>query len=731
MAQGEPEAEILLNTIESQTLAVIDRLNRAILMLVTGQPTVSGYSAMVGTLRPSFDQIAQYAPRWGDLIPDAPHIRAELAYLLSQRGPLDRLQTPHLWAALGLDQESVRQIYQSRYGDLPSSERTRPTAAAAPKTEPPSLPWIDASLFQSLQNELQPIYLPSGKALFRQGDPGDSLYLISNGRVKVVVGEGETAKTVAEFGQNALVGEMSLLSGGNRSASVYAIRDSELFRLPKASFERLVEHHPRLMLEVAKVISTRLENATSGKPRADQALSLAVIPAGDGADLGAFCDQLVESLRTHFDCAHLSRAHLDSALGEGIVDAPLGTLRESRLISWLAVQSELYPCLVYSADPTLTEWTKRCIRQADRVLVVGEGRGTPDLNPIERALFEGDSFHPEIRKELVLLHQGGQAPQHTQRWLAHRQVADYHHLDPHNRAHFDRYARFLVVRPLGLVLSGGSVRGFAHIGVLRALREAGIPVDIIGGTSAGSLIGAQAAMGWDDVRMEQENKALFKNVRRLIDLTLPVTSFAAGKGFSSLLKQIFGDHLIEDLWIKYFCVSADLTAAQLRIHRTGLIRRYVRASSAIPAALPPVLDDGHLLVDGGLMNNLPVLPMVEIIKSGTVIAVDVSNPFYTADGAYNYGDPENGDSLPFGKVLRGRVLSRTLVTPSLVGILLRCLEIGTINMESVQIPKVDLYIRPPVDDIGSGDVSSMDKLIQLGYETAHQQLKGWKGRPPA
>ena len=291
-----------------------------------------------------------------------------------------------------------------------------------------------------------------------------------------------------------------------------------------------------------------------------------------------------------------------------------------------------------------------------------------------------------------------------------------------DRGDLGRLTRFLVGRPVGLILSGGSLRGFGHVGVVKALSEAQVPVDVICATSAGALVGAEFAMGWSAEELAQRNLEMFAVPRRqMLDYTIPTTSIFGSVALNRALDRIFADRRIEDLWTPFLCTISDLTAAELVVRDAGPLRDAVRASCSLPVLLPPVVGaDGHLLADGGVLNNLPVMPLLDRMTIGTLILVNVTEPFYAADEAYDYRD-----SMPLRRVLNGRFnpLSRRLVAPGIVQVLLRALEIGTKSLEPEQIARADLYIRPRFEPGSYTDTSRMPSVIHAGYEAARRRAR--------
>ena len=403
---------------------------------------------------------------------------------------------------------------------------------------------------------------------------------------------------------------------------------------------------------------------------------------------------------------------------------------DAQLINWLGEQEAEHRFLLYETDQTLTPWTRRAIRQADHVLVVGHSGRNPRPGVIEQAL--GDQGNNRFTKprSLVLLHRGDQgAATGTALWLAERQVQEHYHVRWHGGdSDFARLARILAGQAVGLVLSGGGARGVAHLGVLCALEEADIPVDLIGGVSAGSVIGGLYAMGYTWVTIQQlYEQALQSNnamLNLLGDLTLPVVSFTTGRGESKLYMEFFGDLQIEDLYLPYFCGSANLSQARDYVHRTGHLGQAIRASSTVPGIAPPVVHEGDLLIDGGLYNNLPVDAMRTRNPYGTVIGVDVM-----AASALD-------DVSSYGSGLSGWLALKNWFSPqedkgavpNIVSLLVRTLEVSSVQRVQDHLASglADLYLRPPVDHFGFFEYNAIDDIIEAGYLYTKEQLANWQ-----
>jgi NTE family protein len=277
-----------------------------------------------------------------------------------------------------------------------------------------------------------------------------------------------------------------------------------------------------------------------------------------------------------------------------------------------------------------------------------------------------------------------------------------------------RVARLLTGRGIGLVLSGGGARGFAHIGAVRALREARIPIDVVGGTSMGGIMAAGVAAGWSTEEITERLRRSFVETNPLRDYTLPVVSLVSGRKVSSLLHREFEERYIEDLPLTYFCVSANLTTGQASVHRSGLLWRALRASTAIPGVLPPVLVQGEVLVDGGALNNLPVDCMRELGR-GPVIGCDVA-----ADRAFT-ASSDDLDVPPLWKLMSWLRGGRR--RPNIFQILWRAGMVNSAAASMVQRADTDLLLQPPLAEVDMLNWQAFDRAVSAGYAHTAQRLE--------
>jgi predicted acylesterase/phospholipase RssA/CRP-like cAMP-binding protein len=583
---------------------------------------------------------------------------------------------------------------------------------------------LDEAALRDVEAAVEWTELPRGTALFAQGDEGASAFVLVSGRLQASVRQPNGAdKVVGEIAHGEMVGEMALFTGEPRNATVRALRDSTLVRLDQAAFERLIARNPQALMALTRSTIGRLRDVQSGAVRASRVRSIALIAAGTEVPLGAFAHDLTAALDAIGPALHVSAAELDRLLGTpGLSEVSPDDPRAARIGAWIDDQEAHFRFVVLEADPTPSPWSTRCARHADRVLVVARAGDDPTPGPLERALVGAEARgSADAATSLVLLHPAStRLPSGTKRWLVPRRLVRHHHVRVGRADDVARVARFVAETAFGVALSGGGARGFAHVGVLQALDEAGLSVDMICGTSMGAFVSAEYALGWDPPTMVVQNQKIFGRWQR--DLTFPMLSLLGGHRSGARLRESIGDIQIEDLWLPYFCVSSNLSRAEMMIHDDGPIWLALRASGGLPGIFPPVVHRGDLLVDGGFLRNLPADLLRDRMGGGTIVAVDVSAELdLQFEHSYEH-------SISGWRILWSRMnpFGTSIATPSLAAILQRSGEIASVAMQrDALLNGVDLYVRIPVQQFGMLDFHEARSIIETGYATARTKIAEW------
>jgi predicted acylesterase/phospholipase RssA/CRP-like cAMP-binding protein len=591
---------------------------------------------------------------------------------------------------------------------------------------------LDEATRSELAGRLEPVNVAAGQVIFRQGDAGDGLYLVVSGRLRVsVAGEGPgdgPDRMLYDLGRGAIVGEMALLTDRPRAATVHAVRDSDLLLLRVSSFTSLMERSPALVTGMIRLLVDRLlavdQLLITDRPQAPPpgGHTIAVACAGRNSRAAAL---VAGQLEAHL-AAQLARAgsvfRVDAdvvarQLGPNAAQASPGDPGRAELIGWLHGIERTHDRVIYQPDAQDTAWSRLCLSQSDVVLLVASATDDPAIGAVEARALATSS----LRCELALLHPADLAPSSvTASWLARRPVADHHHLRADRPGDVARLARMITGTGCGLVLGGGGARGLAHLGVIRALEEAGVPIDVVGGTSIGAIMAALCARGLDDSERVRRVMHIARTGRRLVTPTLPLIALSAGRRVDQILTEHLTSVPIEDLPVGFFCVSASLTRAEAIIHERGPLWTAVRASLALPGIYPPVYADGDLLIDGGAVDNLPVGVMRDRVGVGSVIAVDVAS------------ETEPLTVAPYGPGMSGwRVLGRRLnpftpahPVPGIAEILNRSTGLSQIRRRRAALDdaRVDLVLHPPVARLRTLDFNGGIALIDAGYRYAADAL---------
>ena len=542
---------------------------------------------------------------------------------------------------------------------------------------------LPKSIVDAAVAEIDWLSLPGGTVLFEAGAPADAVYFVVSGCLGVYGSGGELIRRIAA---GETVGEMGLIISRPRTMTVRALRDSELAMLSAGTFERVLLGHPEAILRLARITVERLEDQDASRERQMAPRTLAFIPQDAGADLASHAERLVDAL------ARFGRVDLVGRERAG-----------SHSPQWFHERESRNDFVVYAADADDSPWTRLCLRQADVVLLAARADR-------EQAGWTSQQWQAGTmrRAELLLLHEGAFVNGAAARWHSLLPGIPHHHM--RGPADYDRLVRLLTGRAVGLVLSGGGARGFAHLGVVRALREHGVPIDLVGGTSMGGILAAGVAADWTDAELVERFRRSFVDTNPLSDYTFPLVSLVSGRKVGLLLRRELGDIDIEDLPLPFFCVSSNLTTGRIAVHQQGLLWRWLRASVAIPGVLPPVLHGGEVYVDGGAMNNLPV-DVMRAKGRGPVIGVDVGT-----DRAFTT-DVDATEAPSFWNLFGGRRHH-----PNILQILFRCGMVNSTTAKLEHRAQSDLLLTPALESLDLLDWKAFERAIAIGYRDTCDRL---------
>lgn len=531
--------------------------------------------------------------------------------------------------------------------------------------------------------------IPGGWRLYQEGEPADALHFVVAGALIVLRKDEQDNEIVGYVRAGEPVGEMALIGGGAHTASVYALRDTELVRIARADYERIWHKHPVLLESIARRMLLRARqprpDAKSGAPRV-----FALVAASPSVAI----ESLARDLRGRINAMGLKCAALfEETAGE----QPTAFFEEiERANDIVLLVARMLP----------TAWYQLVLRQADRIWVFVRRDARPS-RPMPLIPDESAAARRFRLIDLVLLEEGGLQAAMALDWIEAVDAARIFRWRTDRDA--ERLARTVAGNSVALVLAGGGARAYAHMGVLAALAEARIPVDFIGGTSMGAIIAAGVALGWSNSDLDQRLRKAFVDSNPLSDYRVPVVSMTKGRIVDRRLLEHFDDTLIEDMRLPFFCAATDLAGGRLRIYRTGQVKDALRASIALPGILPPIVDRGAVLVDGAVLNNLPT-DIMRTFHRGITIGVDVAQA-QTLNAADFVSPPGF-----FGWIARHGFKA----PPPIVSLLIRT---ATIGIDPAAGRKgCDILIAPDMGDIDVRDWKAYDRAVHAGYEATVKML---------
>jgi NTE family protein len=564
----------------------------------------------------------------------------------------------------------------------PQSPEPRATDKRSALRSVPIFAEIDDEQLDQLTTAVDRQHIPANEWLFHQGDPPDAIYVVASGRFAAVGLDGQVLR---EMASGDAIGDLGVITGAARSAGIRALRDGVVWRIAADTFTEVLAKAPQLRSAMSRTMAELLRESRSAnisrKPRV-----IGVLSTGD-AVAAPIVDTIAARLGSHGQAAVVAPPVETTAAanhyGE-LVEAFSETLdRAERSNDWVLVVADRG-----SGDV----WRRYVVAQSDRLVVVA-GQARPP-----------EAFDPPVT----------QGPVHLITSVVHPDPSWWDLLRPvsHHSANDDglgALARRIAGRSLGLVLGGGGARGLAHYGVYEELTRAGVIIDRFGGTSAGALAAATFALGLDASDSTAAARKYMEKTKPVSDYTIPAIALTRGRRVDRLVEGFFGSTtLIEHLPRGFFSVSTDLITGDSIIHRRGLLWVAVRASISIPGLLPPVQRGEQLLVDGGLLNNLPADVMCAD-PDGEVICVDLRRTYVPSKG---FG--------PLPTVLQPPAFVRRLLTgtdvalPPLQETLLRTAEIAASSGNLRELPRVAAIIEPDVSGIGPLEFHNIDAALEAG-----------------
>ena len=564
---------------------------------------------------------------------------------------------------------------------------------------------LSDTLLNELVGRLKIKEVAAGAHVIVEGEHERSMFILVSGRLRVTrQGKDGNLMLYNEILPGEIVGELGVILDLPRTADINALRSSVIGILSKEDFEQLLHNFP---VEINRVFSQAIYNHLRHARRIKnqkRAHAFIVIPLSYDVNAGRVAHNLTKAFSLLGKALHV------------VLDGDSAGQRYN--IDAMEAENEF---LVYQAKTSDFRSMSEVIEYADQILFVAQSGSSKKLSRVEEMLAKKPGVKL-MRKHLIVLH-----PEKTSycedklAWQEPRNVERVYPASPDDLSDYHRIARFLVGKAVGVVLGGGGARGFAHLGALKAFEEKGIPIDLLGGNSMGAMIGASYVFG---TPIEEIHTTIQGAAKGLFRPDLPVVSILSSKNFEKALRGVFGDTQIQCLWTTYFSAACNLSRAHTAVIDSGPLWQAVLASNSPAGLFPPVIRAGEMMVDGAILENVPVQAMRGRLGTalerrrgnGTIIALDV-------DVKEDLTIDPKIESLKNWNVIKARFDKKASPLPGLKSILSYANQMGGLAQRRRTISLADHYLELPVSHFPMTAYPKAEEIIKIGYEYTLEKIQ--------
>lgn len=543
-----------------------------------------------------------------------------------------------------------------------------------------------------------------GEKVFKQGDIENKFYIVLSGRFRAIKETGNELSILGDITTGEPVGEFAFFTNDPRSASVYAMRPSVTLELSQDAYLKIVTIEPQFAQRLTTLIANRYKSNSLQEKIKDAPKNIAVINLQEDTDISPWTNLIEDELKTKQIGFQF---HNQASLQNNNYQTFFEELESSDDIKFLI------------CDTAHPDWSKQCYIYADLVIIAAEFNSNSKIQSIEKELklHEGNILSKKVY--LLLLHQDKATKAvNTRKWFENRKL-DLHIHFPKTPVAAAKFCRIITNQAVGVVLGGGGAKGFAHLGALKALHDARVPIDFVGGTSAGALYGiATVNFDFDFEAIYQHTEETIRKKLTTRDLTYPIMSILSGKKIKKYLSEFYNQTHIEDMWTNTFCITSNLSSSKLSFHNSGLASQKILASIAIPGVFPPVIIDQHLHVDGGVMDNLPIKSMYQY-PVGKIIAISLSS---IKTKSCQLSEIPTARELLLNKILKRKKYR----LPSITSIIMNSLTLNSVQKQEENKSKASLYCELNLKGFGLMDDSKWKLIMQNGFDQTIEFLSMMK-----
>ena len=563
----------------------------------------------------------------------------------------------------------------------------------------PVLKNFSESALRRLVDESEIITLEQNQILFACGEPANTVFYLIEGHLDGF-SSNKFTKKIMSFRAGELVGEVDVVAGESRGLTIKATRTSSLMKIDQQIFIKYFQKNPDLFMVLAQSMARRLRNTTLKIHESSyEYKNIGLIALSSDLPIEEIKQVFMPQVTQDGFNFH------DKQQFELSGHEPINYFHQCQFNSGI----NLFFCV--NADDL---WSHAVINHVDYIYLITKD-GT--WNELPHGVITSIRQRP---CDLAILHETPPPFENTARFYEQYPFKRHHHLMK-TRADYERLYRYMTGQAIGLVVSGGGLRGFAHYGLIKALLESKIPIDYIGGSSMGALTAAMLAIdyNWENFdTLFTTNMMKVKKTIFLKNLTLPFVSILSGKTLTNSIREILGAYKIEDLKTNYFCVVSNLSSSKKEIITSGELWEWVRASTSIPGIAPPFEKNGIIYVDGGVCSNLPINDMRKLLDDvGQIIAFNLQIPPFK-EKKYQFPPILSMWSM----ILYAIGLKKYRYTiPSILDILTEAPLINQYYADSEAAKTAQVMISP---DTSSHTLISKnsDALIQPAYELAQKEF---------
>jgi NTE family protein len=547
---------------------------------------------------------------------------------------------------------------------------------------------LDAAALDDVSRRMRQRRFPARGVICREGEPGDSLFIIRSGLAQVVGGTAQRVRTMARLRRGEVVGEMSLVTGEPRSATVVANVPTEVLELDQKAFAALLAEHPIVLANLSRILSRRLarkNQADAAGRRRGEAVALVIEPA-----TAALAGRVVVAARSATVRDMVTMDLTGSMSGRGDVET-IASVEDT--LARLDDQLEARGTVVVIANAENRDELELLVEHMDRVLAVvsedGAGLLAPLLHPVsdraEFALVSTDSPPPSALHGVRVARaiRSGQ-PEPDIAWLG----------------------RHVARTKIGLALGAGGAKGYAHAATIQVLESAGYTIDFVAGSSIGAMVGSWLGLGRDGREIESLMRAAFspETVAQMFKISFSGMSTGL-ETHARVCRETTEERSFSDLRIPLVAMAVDLDGRQPAPIREGPLWEALVASTAVAGLFPPFVREGRRLVDG--ITLVPV-PTESVIESGADIAISVNLMSWDTLPAWP------GEAPPEPPAMRSG--SRMLDT------LLEVIDLAQVESSVRHAAQADVVVTPRFGPANWRDFHLVDLFLEAGRRAADEQL---------